>query len=62
MDKTPPPSVSDAAAMLEQLTVKDVLDRIDSLDAESRALRTLLRTLRARESAPRRRQKEAAAC
>lgn len=38
-----------AIAMLESLTVVDVEHRLRELDGEMRALRTILRALRARE-------------
>ena len=53
-------TISDAAAMLARLSPTDVRRRLDELDAESRSLRTLLRTLRARESAGHRVQGEGA--
>ena len=53
-------TISDVAAMLARLSPTDVRRRLDELDAESRSLRTLLRTLRARESAGHRVQGEGA--
>lgn len=47
--------------MLERLTVSEVLDRLDKIEAEKNALRTLLRTLRVHQSSPRRKLEGASA-
>jgi hypothetical protein len=43
--------IPDALGLLATLTIADVRDRLDALEAERRALMTLLRSLRARERA-----------
>ena len=50
---TAPPAVPapDPLILLARLTVADVRARLDALEAERRALSTLLRSLRARERA-----------
>ena len=50
--KPPQPPLS-AKEVLDRLSVDDVRDRLIELEGESRALRTLLRSLIARENARR---------
>jgi len=56
MDTTITSAPPDAISLLSRLTVADVRARLDALEAERRALLTLLRSLRARERAAARRQ------
>jgi len=49
-------TMKDVAEMLGKLTADEVDQRLSDLDSEARALKTLLRTLRARESAAHRKQ------
>lgn len=49
--KAPEPLVPDALAAVQSLTTTQILQRLDELRAERRALQVLLRVVRARESA-----------
>lgn len=54
MKSKAPQTLENAAAILERLTVDDVLARLDKIEAEKKSLKVILRSLRARDSSPKR--------